>query len=203
MSNVIYCIGRQYGSGGRAIARLISEKLNIPLYDKELLTEIFKESGISKELLEDYDEKPTSSFLYSLSLGAYSYGASLSGVPEMPLSDKIFLIQSETVKKLADKGSCVFVGRCADEILSDYPNVFSVFVYNDMDYRSNRIQTLKHVSEDEAISRIKKRDKKRATYHNYYSDKRWGEATSYDMCIKSSIGLEKAADIIIAAASDK
>lgn len=198
MKNISICIGRQFGSGGHEIGKLIAEKLNIPIYDKEIINEMSKKSGISKELLEDYDEKHTNSFLYSLSLGAYTYNT-IAGVPEMPLSDKIFIIQSDTIKSLASKGPCVFVGRCAETVLEKEHDIFSVFIHNDFDNRIERVSSFQNISHDEAASIIRKADKKRATYHNFYSDKRWGDVASYDMCINSKIGTQKVADIIIKA----
>lgn len=200
LKDLVICIARQFGSGGREIGKLVSEKLDIPFYDKELINEMSKKSGISKELLEDYDEKPTNSFLYSLSLGAYSYGNSLTGIPEMPLSDKIFVIQSDTIKSIANKGACVIVGRCAETVLADGYNTLSVFVHCDYDKRINRIASLQNISHDEASNMIRKTDKKRATYHNYYSEIRWGDAAGYDLCINSRYGIEKTAEIIKQAA---
>lgn len=198
MSNkIVITIGRQFGSGGRAIGKLVAEKLGIPFYDKEIIKHIAEESGFSQEILNDYDEKPTNSFLYSLSLGAYTYGNSITGIPEMPMSDKIFVIQSDVIKNLAEKGSCVIVGRCAESILKDEVDSFSVFIHADFDSRIKRVSEYDNISHDEAAEKIRKTDKKRASYHNYYSELKWGAATSYDICINSKIGIENAAQLII------
>ncbi len=197
MAGKVITIGRQFGSGGRAIGRLVAEKLGIPFYDKEIIKHIAQESGLSHEILDDYDEKPTNSFLYSLSLGAYTYGNSITGIPEMPMSDKIFVIQSDVIKKLASEGPCVIVGRCAESVLKDEFDFLSVFIHTDFDSRIQRVSEYDKISHDEAAERIRKTDKKRASYHNYYSELKWGAATSYDLCINSKIGIENAAQLII------
>ena len=197
MSSKVITIGRQFGSGGRAIGRLVAEKLGIPFYDKEIIKHIAQESGLSHEILDDYDEKPSNSFLYSLSLGAYTYGNSITGIPEMPMSDKIFVIQSDVIKKLASEGPCVIVGRCAESVLKDEFDFLSVFIHTDFDSRIQRVSEYDKISHDEAAERIRKTDKKRASYHNYYSELKWGAATSYDLCINSKIGIENAAQLII------
>lgn len=198
MSNrTVITIGRQFGSGGRAIGRLVAEKLGIPFYDKEIIKRISKESGLSHEILDDYDEKPTNSFLYSLSLGAYTYGNSITGIPEMPMSDKIFVIQSDVIKRIASEGPCVIVGRCAESILKDEADCLSVFIHADFDSRIQRVSEYDKISHDQAAEQIRKTDKKRASYHNYYSELKWGAATSYDFCINSKIGIENAAKLII------
>lgn len=195
--NTVITIGRQFGSGGRAIGKLVAEKLGIPFYDKEIIKHIAKESGFSHEILNDYDEKPTNSFLYSLSLGAYTYGNSITGIPEMPISDKIFVIQSDVIKYLAKQGPCVIVGRCAESILKDEVDYLSVFIHTDFDSRIKRVSEYDNISYDDAAGRIRKTDKKRASYHNYYSELKWGAATSYDLCINSKIGIENAAQLIV------
>lgn len=198
MSNrTVITIGRQFGSGGRAIGRLVAEKLGIPFYDKDIIKRISKESGLSHEILDDYDEKPTNSFLYSLSLGAYTYGNSITGIPEMPMSDKIFVIQSDVIKNLAKQGPCVIVGRCAESILKGEVDCLSVFIHADFDSRIQRVSEYDNISHDEAAERIRKTDKKRASYHNYYSELKWGAATSYDLCLNSKIGIENAAQLIV------
>ena len=194
---IVITIGRQFGSGGRAIGKAVAEKLGIPFYDKEIIKHIAKESGLSKELLDDYDERPTNSFLYSLSLGAYTYGNPMTSVLEMPMSDKIFSIQSDVIKKLANEGPCVIVGRCAESILKDDYNILSVFIHTDTENRISRVAEYEGISTAEASDLIKKTDKKRASYHNYYSELKWGAATSYDICIDSKIGIENTANLIV------
>ena len=193
----VITIGRQFGSGGRAIGKLVAEKLGIPFYDKEIIKHIAQESGLSHEILDDYDEKPTNSFLYSLSLGAYTYGNSITGIPEMPMSDKIFVIQSDVIKNLAKQGPCVIVGRCAESILKGEVDCLSVFIHADFDSRIQRVSEYDNISHAEEDERIRKTDKKRSSYHNYYSELKWGAATSYDLCLNSKIGIENAAQLIV------
>ena len=119
--NTIITIGRQYGSGGREIGQKLAEYYGIPFYDKELLKVAAKESGICEEMFENYDEKPTTSFLYSLVMDPYALGYNATSF-DMPLNQKVFLAAFDTIKKIADKGPCVIVGRCADYALKDYEN---------------------------------------------------------------------------------
>ncbi len=200
---MVITIGRQFGSGGRAIGRAVAEKLGIPFYDKEIIKHIAQKSGLSREILDDYDERPTNSFLYSLSLGAYTYGGNVAGVMEMPMSDKIFVIQSDVIKNLAKQGPCVIVGRCAESVLKDEVDFLSVFIHTDMENRIQRVSEYDGISRAAASDLIRKTDKKRASYHNYYSELKWGAATSYDLCINSKIGIENAAKLIVDSVSMK
>ena len=135
----IITIGREYGSGGRQIGQEIAKYFGIKCYDKELLEHAANDSGICKELFENHDEKPTNSFLYSLVMDTYSFGYSSAGFSDMPMNHKIFLAQFDAIKKLADEGPCVMVGRCADYALADWKDCFSVFVHADFDWRINRL----------------------------------------------------------------
>lgn len=192
----IITIGRQFGSGGKQIGEALAEKMNIPFYDKELLKEAAKDSGICEEIFDSFDEKPTNSFLYSLVMDPYSLGFGNS--TELPLNHKVFLAAFDTIKNLAEKdGSCVFVGRCADYALRDMDNVVNVFLYADMDDRAARISKKYNISEGKARDMIKKEDKARASYYNYYTSKRWGEMKGYDICINTSkYGIDKTIDLI-------
>lgn len=194
--NLIITIGRQYASGGHEIAKKLSELLGIKMYDKELIDLASKESGISEEVLKLYDEKPTSSFLYSLSLGAISFEHSLGGSHTMPLIDRVFAAQANIIRKIADRESCIFVGRCANSILKDYDNVLSVFIHTDTERRIDRVCEFSGCTRAQASDEIRKSDKKRANYYNYFSDLKWGNATMYDLCIDSRIGYENVAHLI-------
>ncbi len=195
-NNLIITIGRQYGSGGHEIARELSRLTGIKMYDKEIIDMAAKNSGISEEILHSYDEKPTNSFLYSLSLGAYSLENTFSGAPTMPLVDKVFAAQSEIIRDIAKEGSCIFVGRCANSILKDKYDVLSVFIHTDIERRITRVCEYEGISRSEASNIIRRADKKRASYYNYFSDMKWGDATSYDLCIDSRIGFKNAAMLI-------
>ena len=196
--NTVITIGRQFGSGGREIGEKLAEHYGIKFYDKDLLKRAAKESGICPELFENNDEKPTSSFLYNLITDTYSFGYS-SPYVEMPLSHKVFLAQFDTIKKIAEEGPCVIVGRCADYALSESDNVLSLFIYAPLEDRMERIQAKFPEINDTSKIRdmIIKTDKSRASYYNYYSSKKWGRADSYDLCINSSkLGLEGTVELI-------
>ena len=149
---------------------------------------------------EHHDEKPTNSFLYSLVMDTYSFGYSSAGFTDMPMNHKIFLAQFEAIKKLASEGPCVMVGRCADYALADNPDCFSVFVHANLDWRINRIAQKYNKNAKEAKDMINKTDKSRSSYYNYYTNKKWGSAASYNLCVDSSkLGIEGAAKAIIQA----
>lgn len=185
--NTIITIGRQFGSAGREIGNKLADELGIPFYDKELLTRAAKESGFCEEMIHAHDERPTNSFLYNLVMDTYSFGYNSAALVDMPISQKIFLAQYDTIKKIAEEGSCVIVGRCADYALADYENVLSVFIQGDMDVKVKRIMEKYDLSEAKAKDMILKKDKQRQSYYNYYSSKKWGMASSYDLTINSSV----------------
>ena len=156
------------------------------------------ESGICKELFENHDEKPTNSFLYSLVMDTYSFGYSSAGFTEMPMNHKVFLAQFDAIKKLASEGPCVMVGRCADYALADYSNCFSVFIHADIDWRIQHICTKFGKTAKEAKDMITKTDKSRSSYYNYYTNKKWGAAAGYSLCVDSSkLGIEGATKTIV------
>ena len=196
----IITIGREFGSGGRQIGQEVANYFGIKCYDKELLEHAASDSGICKELFEHHDEKPTNSFLYSLVMDTYSFGYSSAGFNDMPMNHKIFLAQFDAIKKLAGEGPCVMVGRCADYALADWPDCFSVYVHADMDARIRRIAQKYSLSDKKAKDMIIKTDKSRSSYYNYYTNKKWGDAQSYHLCVDSSkLGVENTAKVIIQA----
>lgn len=184
-NKMIITIGRQYGSGGLEIGQKLAEELGVNLYDKEMLKRAAKESGLCEELFEAHDEKSTNSFLYSLVMDTYSLGYSATGYVDMPINHKVFLAQFDTIKKIADEGPCVMVGRCADYALEDYKNVINVFIYANMEQRIRRIAQKYDLTDAKAKDVIQKADKKRASYYNYYTNKEWGDAKGYDLCLNS------------------
>ncbi|MDD3205031.1 MAG: cytidylate kinase-like family protein [Lachnospiraceae bacterium] len=185
--NTIITIGRQFGSGGREIGEKVAEHFGIKCFDKELLTRAAKESGFCEEMIQNHDERPTNSFLYNLVMDTYSFGYNSSSFVDMPISHKVFLAQFDTVKKIADEGPCVIVGRCADYALADYKNSLHLFIYGDMDVKIKRIAGKYNLTDEKAKDMIIKKDKQRSSYYNYYSSKKWGQAESYDLCINSSV----------------
>ena len=197
MGNLVITIGRECGSAGRLIGQKLAADLGVKCYDKELLTLAAKNSGLCEELFKTHDEKPTSSFLYSLVMDTYSLVYNTSAYMDMPINHKIFLAQFDTIKKLAEEESCVIVGRCADYALADYPNTVSVFICGDEEDKIHHLMERHNVDEAKAKDIMIKTDKRRASYYNYYSSKRWGSCKSYDMCISSSaVGYDGAVDII-------
>lgn len=195
--NTIITIGRQLGSGGRDIGIRLAEELGIPFYDKELLDRAAQDSGMCQELFETHDEKPTSSFLYSLVMDTYSMGFASNTYNEMPLNHKVFLAQFDAIKKIAEEGPCVIVGRCADYALEEYSNVMSIFIHADFESRMKRIARTEDLSDAKAKDLIQKTDKKRASYYNYYTNKKWGSSDSYDFCLSSSeLGIDGTVEII-------
>lgn len=186
-TNTIITIGRQYGSAGREIGYKVADELGIKLYDKEMLDRAAKESGLCQELFETHDEKPTSSFLYSLVMDTYSLGYTSGSYTDMPINHKVFLAQFDAIKKIADEGPCILVGRCADYALEGYDNVISLFIHANMDAKIRRIARIYDLTDVKAKDLIIKTDKKRASYYNYYSNKKWGAAESYHACLDSSL----------------
>lgn len=186
MSFVI-TIGRQYGSGGRFIARKLAEMLNVNFYDNELLTTAATQSGMSKTILDNYDEKKDGFFS---GVVPSTFGA------DMSLSQKVFLAQFEAIKMIADRESCVIVGRCADYVLRENKNVVNVFITAPIEDRVKRAVKYYNLDEKKAKETIIKMDKKRASYYNFYSDKKWGRADSYNLTIDSNIGIDEACEVI-------
>ena len=196
-TNTIITIGREYGSAGREIGYKVADYFGIKLYDKEMLARAAKESGICEEIFETHDERPTNSFLYSLVMDTYSMGYSGNTYTDMPINHKVFLAQFDAIKKIADEGPCILVGRCADYALESYKNVVSVFIHADMDARIRRIARIYDLTDAKAKEMIIKTDKKRASYYNYYTNKKWSNADSYELCLNSSeLGIEGTAKVI-------
>ena len=195
-SKTVITIGRQFGSGGKEIGEKLAKDLGVKCYDKELLTVAAKESGLCEELFENHDEKPTNSFLYSLVMDTYSLGYT-SSYSDMPINHKVFLAQFDAIKKLAEREPCVIIGRCADYALEDNPYAISIWVKADMDWRIRRIMDKYELNESKAADMIQKADKKRASYYNYYSSKKWVDGKSYDLCLDSGkLGIDGAIDLI-------
>lgn len=199
MANKIYTIGREFGSGGKQVGEKLAERLGIKLYDKELLQQAAKDSGFCEEIFENHDEKPTNSFLYSLVMDTYSVsGYSAAPFLDMPLNHKVFLAQFETIKKIAEQESCVIVGRCADYALAENPDCINVFVYADMDFRIKNICKKLDVTDNKARDIINKTDKQRASYYNYYTSKKWGDAKSYNLSLDAGkLGIDNCVEMIL------
>lgn len=194
----IITIARQFGSGGREIGEKLAKALGIPFYDKELISMAAKESGIDSEVFENVDEKATNSLLYSLSMGLYSYGNSFSAMGDLPVNDRLYILQHKIIKKLAEQGPCVIVGRCADYVLKERKDTVNIFIHANMDYRKQRAINVRGVDKARAEQVINKTDKVRANYYSFYSGQKWGFAQNYDLCIDSSkMSTEQAVNLIV------
>ncbi len=187
MSFVI-TIGRQYGSGGRYIAQELAKRLNIAFYDNDLLVKAAQNSGLSVEYMKEHDEKKDSVFAF---VGMNESSNVFTAV------QKVSLAQFQTIRHLADTESCVIVGRCADYVLKDYPNVVNIFIHAPIEERIRRAVTYYHLEEKKAKDIIVKMDRKRASYYSYFTDRKWGHAGNYDLCINSDIGIEETVDVIV------
>jgi cytidylate kinase len=194
MKQHVITISREYGSGGRNIGIALAKRLGIPYYDKELLKMASEQSGIGQTFFEKADEAPSNSFLYALSLG-------MGGVQNNVLSnDNLFQHQSDVIREVAQKGACVIVGRCADYILRDFPGCVRLFIHASAEHRVQHVMEYENLSDpDEARARMKKMDKRRVSYHNYYSDSDWGNVQNYDLTISTDhLEVEEAVDLICA-----
>lgn len=204
MANILITIARQYGSGGREIGEKVAELLSIPLYDRELITLSAKDSGFSVETLENADEKAANSLLYTLAMGSGSYGMPGGFGYKMPINDQLFVMQSDTIRKLARGTDCVIVGRAADYVLRDNPARLSVFLYADIADRKRRIMERHELSETKALDLINKTDRRRSNYYNYYTGGKWGKLDQYHIAINTSLlGIEGTAALIADAAKKK
>lgn len=197
-ANVIVTIGRSFGSRGAEIGRKVAEKLGVPFYDKEILEEQVKKSGFTSEYLSSFDEKRTSSLLYSIFMNPESIMLQSGYGSAQPMDLAIQKVQFQTIHDIASKGPCVIVGRRADQILKSSHKVISVFITAANEDRINHVMERDNLSYKEAENKIKRMDRSRRSYYNYYGDSQWGEASNYDLCINSSVfGVEICADLIV------
>ena len=182
----IITISRQFGSGGRDVGKKLADALGIKYYDRELIEMAAKESGFDKEMFEDTTANTSRLFRFINTFG-YSLGAPLSVMNDITMSDQIFLIQSRVVEQAADSGPCVIVGRCADYVLDNRDDVLKVFIAGDMNDRKKRAIQYYDVDERDVEASIRKIDRNRKGYYDYYTDKKWGAAESYDVCLNTSV----------------
>ena len=184
--DIIITVSREYGSGGRYVGKLIADKLGIKLYDKEFINKLAKETGLSEEYIEGKEQKRNA--LEGLNNGYYS---------GLNNSDELFIKESELIKKIAEKESCVIIGRCADFILKDRDNIIKVFIYSNMKDKIKRSIEIYGLDNDKVEKEIKRIDKLRANHYKYYTEKEWKDYSNYDICINSdALGVEKAAELI-------
>lgn len=192
-NRLIINVGRQFGSGGKLVALALGRKLGIPVYDQELITKAAEESGFSKDLFAKSDEKRNMLAFSSFVVDVGRFGS----VDNYMNDNQLFVIQSNVIRSIADKGSAIFIGRCSDYILRDR-KCLDVFVTADDAVRIKRVAARMNLSQEQAESLIRKKDRTRETYYNYYTFGNWGVASNYDLCVDSSIlGIDGTADMII------
>ena len=198
----IITIGRQFGSGGKEIGIRVAKELGIPFYDKELLQEAAKKSGLCEKIFENFDERPKS-LLYSIAMDSYMFALPGTGAGDS-LEQQVYLATFDTIRHIAAQGPCVMIGRCADYALADDPNHLSLFIHAPMDVRIQRVAKRQNISPEEARKLIIKTDKRRASYYEYYSAQKWGAGDSYDVCLDSSyLGLGGTVELIQAMVAHK
>lgn len=203
MSPFVIVIGRQYGAGGKGLGKRLAEKLNIPYYDKELLSETAESLGFSKELFLKADEKKPSLFRSFLS---FNYGSPSAAFSSYVLSDdNLYRAQSRVIKTIAEKGSCIIVGRTADYVLRDHPGLISVFVHAPIEHRAKTIIDRGEAkSKEEALEKANKLDRSRESYYNFFTNRNWGHADNYHLSFDSSVlSLETMADLIAKQITEK
>ena len=195
MSHRIITIEREYASGGREIGEMIAERLGIPCYNREILQMASERSNVSMEYLETAEEAAPKSFLYTLMLTS---SPTRTIEENLPLSDKVYIIETNIIRELAEKGDCVIVGRCASYILRDLENLFNVFIYADTKSRSERAVQEYHVDERRVEAMLRKIDKRRETFYSINTGGNWYDKDNYDLCLNSgALGLELCADIVV------
>ena len=196
MQKKIVTISRQYGSGGRYIGKKLSEKLGIPCYDEKLIDMVAKESGFAQDFVAEKGERMTGSLLFNIA-SSLSYANNILSGNGMSLQDEIYFIQNRIIKDLAEKGSCVIVGRCADYILRERKDVLNIFIYADMESKMERAVTYFGLEKENVSAILKKKDKARSNHYKYYTDQEWGMASNYYLSLNSGIlGIDGCVEMI-------
>lgn len=201
MSKTVITISREFGSGGRTIAKGVAERLGYAFYEKALVDKVALESGYSADFVEQHgeDASSTSSFLFNL---ARSGNGAYDGMPG--ISDKLYVVQHNVIKALPEEGPCVIVGHCSDYILKDHPNAMHVFIHANTDFKADRIVKLYGESKVDPIKRLEEKDKKRKVYYKNYTGRNWGSSLYFDVCLNSgNVGIEKCIDIITSLALEE
>lgn len=179
MKRYIVTIAREYGSGGRLIGQQLAQELNISFYDKELIKLAAEESGFAEDFIEKMEQKRTVGFFDNLYMTSQ----------ELPLAEQVFLAQSQVIRKIAQKESCVIVGRCADYVLRDFDNCLRIFIHAPLEWRIKCVRDVYHENVANYHDYLQKQDKNRAGYYNYFTQNKWGKAQNYHLSIDSSIGI--------------
>ena len=197
MKKCIITISRQYGSGGRQIGRKLSDELAIPFYDKEVIDLAAKESGLAVDFIRGQEQQLTQSLLFSIVTNFTTASSGAFNPNMLSLSDQVYLAEAKAIRDLADKGPCVIVGRCADYILREKADCLKVFIHADLAFRAHRIVEVYGEREQSPEERLRDKDKRRAAYHRFYTNMKWGHAQNYHLTLDSGvIGIDKCVDII-------
>lgn len=186
MKDFVIAIAREFGSGGRIIGELLAQELKVPFYDKELVSLAAKESGFAEDFIQEMEQKRRIDFLNNMYMTSQ----------ELPLSEQVFLAQSKAIEEIAKKQSCVIVGRCADYVLRDKENCIRVFIHAPLALRIKRVKEEYHINKPNLLDYVKKEDKNRNTYYNYFTQEKWGDVQNYHLAIDSSIGIPIVVEII-------
>ena len=186
MNLPVITISREFGSGGRDIGEKLAKELNIPFYDNERIFEVAKESGLSEAYIKKTEQMKATSFLYGLYMNTR----------QKPSNDDVFMVQSKVIQQAAEQGPCVIVGRCADYVLRDRPDLFSVFIHAPLEYRVERARTVYNVQGGHVDDYVKKQDRQRASFYNHISDKKWGDANSFHLALSSVYGVDYAVEVL-------
>ena len=195
--NKIITISRQYSSVGREIGQKLAEAWGIPFYDNELITRAAEESGYAVEAFQSAESRATSSLLYSIARGVVTSGNIHTTFNNLTLDDRLYMAQADIIRKLADEGPCVIVGRCADYILGKRKDVVHIFVMADMEFRKERAMRIDGMPEAKIEENILKMDKRRNNYYNFHTGEKWGKAENYSLCINSGrVGIDNAVQVI-------
>ena len=196
MTKKIITISRAFGSGGRTIGKEVAKRLNIPYYDKELVDKVAEESGFHADFIEEAGEYApvTNSFLFNIAVSPNP----MAMMNTMSMADQLFVCQTNVIRRLADEGPCVIIGRCADYILKDRDDCLHVFIHADMAHRAERIVRLYGETKQSPEKRLTDKDNKRRVYYKHSTNRNWGEAQNYHVCLNSGlVGVEKCVDIIV------
>ncbi len=200
MNNYVITIGRELGSGGKTIGKIMAEKFGIPIYDRSLIDMAAQESGISPEILKQHDEASSGGLkgMALRAMAAVPFVTADSFYSNSISDENLFNIQCRVIQEKAEKENCIIVGRCADYILRHHPRHLSIFIRADLEDRIKFFQDREIIGREEAEKRLRSIEKKRAAYHDFYCESTWGDSRAYDICVNSSIlGKEKTADFLI------
>ena len=195
--NKVVTISRQYASGGREVAEKLAKEYGVPFYDRALIAKAAKESGFAEAAFDNVEMKATNSLLYSIAMGMNAYGGPDLGYTHLSLDDRIYIAQSDIIRKVADEGPCIIVGRCADYVLRERKDIVNIFIWSSMPFRIKRAIERDGVEPDKAEETITRMDKRRANYYNYHAIEKWGVVTNYHLSIQNDFrGVDKTVEVI-------